>query len=207
VAFTIELGPGSVGNWLRPGDYVDLIFSVGTPQGSEVTLPAVLPPANPLNNPGATPMPAVGPVVAVGQATPVSAQLPLAVGVMPNVRVLRVDRETKQVYATSPTTGQEVPRTVEGDVKRIYVELDPSDLAVVGLVLQAGTVRASSHLKPLANPEAITVGLSWTDFVTWWASRRPDLFPASRRAIAQQAPGAPGAPNAPSAPAATPAPK
>ncbi len=181
VAFPIMLGPDTVGNWIRPGDYVDLIFSVGTPQGNDVQLPAVLPPANPLNNPGATPAPITNPVTAAGQGTTNSVQLPLAVGVMPNVRILRVDRDTKQIYATSPTTGQEVQRTVDGDVKRIYVELDPADLSVVDLVLQAGTVRASSHLKPLENPEAITVGLSWSDFVTWWESRRPDLFPGQKR--------------------------
>ncbi len=52
VAFPINLGPDSVGNWIRPGDYVDLIFSVGTMQANEVTLPAALPPANPLNSQG-----------------------------------------------------------------------------------------------------------------------------------------------------------
>ncbi len=174
VVLPIDMQPGQVGNWIRTGDYVDLIFSVGQVPNESVTVPPVAPAANSLQAPGATPQPAL-PISAVpAQSTPNALQLPLATVPLLNVHVLRVDRQQKQVYGQN-SQGVQSTKNVDGDVTRIYVELDPQDATIVGFLLQSGKVIASSHLDKLNNPNQ-TVGLSWTDFVNWFLGHRPDLW-------------------------------
>src|SRR5437762_3446104 len=85
-------------------------------------------------SPGATPQPAQ-PVAAVApQATPAAMQLPLATVPLLNVHVLRVDREQKQM-TTTDRSGNQKTVNVEGNVSRIYIELDPGDATIVGFLL------------------------------------------------------------------------
>jgi hypothetical protein len=176
--FPLDMQPGQVGNWVQPGDYVDLIFSVGAVQGGEFPIPSQQPPANSLSSPGATPqaaqVPQTGIIGAGGQPTPGVVQVPIATVPLINVRILRVDYEQKQVYVSTAGGGQ-TTRYVNGNVTRIYVELSPQDAMVVSFLLQAGVVRAASH-RDLINGQNPYPGLSWTDFVNWFMSKRPDLF-------------------------------
>ena len=194
VVFPIDVKPGQVGNYVRIGDYVDLVFTVGRVEGNQIAVPpeptfvpdlhAVGTPQPPLAR--ATPV-AMAPVAAAGASavasatltpTPATLDLPLAVIALPDVLVLKVEREQIPNYAAAaPGLGGETshqPAYLEGDVVRIYVELAPDDATIAAFLLASGSVVAPSHRQALS-PQPY--GLTWTDFKNWFLSRRPDLFP------------------------------
>ncbi|MCZ7543353.1 MAG: hypothetical protein M5R40_07340 [Anaerolineae bacterium] len=105
VVFPIDVKPGQVGNYVRIGDYVDLVFTVGRVEANQIEVPpeptfvpdlhAVGTPQPPLAR--ATPV-AMPPVAAAGASavaaatltpTPATLDLPLAVIALPDVLVLR----------------------------------------------------------------------------------------------------------------------
>ncbi|GAB4466143.1 MAG: hypothetical protein Kow00120_30940 [Anaerolineae bacterium] len=188
VVFPVDVKPGQVGNFIKAGDFVDLVFTVGRVEKNQLEVPAVptyVPDLHRVGTPqpplpsAATPAapPAIVSAVATPTPTPMALDLPLAVIALPDVRVLRVEREQIPNYAAAaPGLGGESsnqPAFLEGDVVRIYVELAPDDAAIAAFLLASGSVVAPSHRAEIG---AQPYGLTWTDFKNWFLSRRPDLF-------------------------------
>lgn len=191
VVFPIDVKPGQVGNYVRIGDYVDLVFTVGRVEGNQIEVPpepTFVPDLREVGTPqpplaratpvAAPPLAAAVMPVATLTPTPATLDLPLAVIALPDVLVLKVEREQVPNYAAAaPGLGggpSDQPAFLEGDVVRIYVELAPDDAAIAAFLLTAGSVVAPSHRQALS-PQPY--GLTWTDFKNWFLSRRPDLFP------------------------------
>ncbi|MBN1286810.1 MAG: hypothetical protein JXB47_15530 [Anaerolineae bacterium] len=191
--FPIDVKPGQVGNFVKPGDYVDLVFTVGRVESGRIDIPpepTIVPSLNEVGVPpdGALPPtptplpppPAGSAYMATPSPTPPGLELPMAVVSLPDVLVLRVEREQVPNYAAgAPGLGvsdANQPAYLDGDVIRIYVELAPDDAAIAAFLLASGSVVAPSHRAELDAPP---YGLTWTDFKNWFLSRRPDLFPGA----------------------------
>ena len=186
VVFPVELPPGQASNWMQSGDFVDFIFTVGSVQPNTLDVPiSQSARSGSLSDPLATPIP----LPSGGTLTPIivaptpgsvnqGRQLLLPVASVPlmNVRVLRVERERKQQTTTNSTTGESTTSYVAGDVKRLYVELSPSDTPVVGFLLANGKVFVASHLNPIDPASNPYPGLTWTDFSNWFTANRTDLY-------------------------------
>jgi hypothetical protein len=209
VVFPIDVAPGQVGNFVKAGDFVDLVFTVGRIEGNTIDVPpeptyvpslqdvgepgtALVPTATPARGAAAVPANVVTPT-----PTPAGLEMPLAVISLPDVLVLKVERELIVNYAAaSPGLGGESnePAYLEGDVIRIYVELAPDDAAIAAFLLHSGNVVAPSHRGEIDNQPS---GLTWTDFKNWYLSQRPDLFPDVD--FPTPTPAAPAQPPAPTA--------
>ncbi|MBN1283971.1 MAG: hypothetical protein JXB47_01090 [Anaerolineae bacterium] len=192
VVFPIDVQPGQIGNYVKAGDYIDLVFTVGRVESNRIEIPPVPTYVPSLNDVGGPPIelpvqPTEAPPVVVQPAnvvtptpTPPFLELPVAVVSLPDVLILKVEREQIPNYAAAAPglagPGAEAAAPfLEGDVIRVYVELAPDDAAIAAFLLASGSVIAPSHRAAVG--DAQPYGLTWTDFKNWYLSRRPDLFP------------------------------
>ena len=154
----IPANPNDVGNFIQPGDRVDLVLSLGDAGNKQAV--AVQQP-NQSQNPNDTRT-----QIVISETAP----LPMSKLVMQNMTVLRVDREA--VRTQSNTQQTQAQAAAPGNVQRIYVKVDHDQLEVLSFVLNNGkhnfAVRA-------ANGSADTVpveGVTWEDFVKWFYAER-----------------------------------
>jgi len=99
--------------------------------------------------------------------------LPVAKVILPDVRVLRVEREVVQAPSVAYGTGAEEeqqPRRVEGDVIRLYLEVDREQAEVLAFALNNGVLNLPAHAQPIG---AETEGFTWDDFVDRFFQDRP----------------------------------
>ena len=187
--FVLPASPDVVGNFIQPGDTVDMIFSIGAISERDIQNP---PPPTPTVPPlgGLVPTPAPTPVVTE------TLRLPLTKLVLQNIPVLKVERDEppQQQSVSIPGEESEAPPPPEelGDVQRLYVALDREQLEVVSFLLHNGDVRYAVRAR--ATEEEMTAGITWDDFVDWFFSQRPR-------------PTALPVPPSPQLPAVTPAPE
>ena len=162
----IPVNADMIGNFVQPGDHVDVILYLGNgiPDGIigpiTVTESAGAQPAPPPLNPDG---------LYIQQSAP-----PVVKVTMQNLLVLRVERE--QPRATKPQTDKEgnpiVQPEVVREVKRIYVKVDRDQLEVLGFSLNSGkrniAVRAA-----LGNDVVLsTDGIAWEDFARWFYQQK-----------------------------------
>jgi Flp pilus assembly protein CpaB len=168
VVYPLPISVDQVGNYVVAGDYVDVIFTLGRvsaanlqhdqekvaptmppPTGSRVTTPTVS--SRPIKT-----------AEAVEYVT-TTLTLPIAKVILPDVHVLRVEREQiRSASATYGTSGETTTRTEQGDIVRLYVELSPADAEVLSFVLHNGELNLPARAEP---SDGKTEGYFWEDFV------------------------------------------
>ncbi len=163
----IPVNPDMVGNFVQPGDHVDLIltlkadgFGDGLVGPITVTESAGAQPAPPPLNPDG---------LYIQQSS-----FPAIKVMMQNLTVLRVEREQPRVSKAqtnkdgTPVIQPEVVRAVQ----RLYVKVDRDQLELLGFSLNSGkrniVVRAATG-NDLVAP---TDGIDWEDFVRWFYQQK-----------------------------------
>ena len=93
VVFPIPVSPDQVGNFVVPGDYVDVVFTLGRVAAQEMSHGYVVP-----EEVGVRSLRAITPTeeLKVGEVITETLHLPVAKVILPDVRVLRVEREVVQ---------------------------------------------------------------------------------------------------------------
>jgi Flp pilus assembly protein CpaB len=168
----IATKPDEVGNFIQPGDRVDVIVSLGGTDSKDTL--SILQEKD-LQRRVSTGGEIAQPQDEITETTP----LPITKLVMQNLSVLRVEREpsrggttaTNQQNQGQNQQQQPAPLT-PNDVKRLYVQVDRDQLEVLSFVLNNGrrnfAVRAASG----SQERAPTDGVTWSDFVRWFYAQR-----------------------------------
>ena len=174
VVFPLPVSPEEAGNYVVAGDYVDVVFTLGRVAANEMVHAWEVPEGvgiNPRTGMTATVRPTPPPVV--GEVITETLRLPVAKVILPDVRVLRVEREVVQSPSVAYGTGAEEeppPRPVEGDVIRLYLEVDREQAEVLAFALNNGVLNLPAHARPIDTP---TEGFTWDDFVDRFFQDRP----------------------------------
>ena len=150
----IPAKPDEVGNYVQPGDRIDMILNLGeADESAELTVAVTQTEATAAEE--------------VTQTT----QMPISKLVMQNMTVLRVDRERARTQTTNQQTQQQETAN-PNDVMRLYVKVDRDQLEVLSFVLNNGrhtlAVRAASG----SEARLPTDGVTWDDFARWFYSQR-----------------------------------
>jgi len=169
----IPANADQVGNFVQPGDHVDVILSISAdrwPDGGivgpiTVTESAGAQPAPPPLNPDGLYM----------QAAP----YPVTKVIMQNLLVLRVEREQPRTTAKPATDkdGNPIPQPeVVREIKRLYVKVDRDQLEVMGFAMNNGKrnlmVRAAT-----GNDQVLpSDGLSYEDFARWFFQQKGNFW-------------------------------
>jgi len=168
LVYPLPVSADQVGNFIVAGDRVDIIFSLGRVAAQEMvhayTVPG--PPGEVVGVP--TPEP-----LRPGDVITTTLHLPLSKVILPDVLVLRVERE--QIRPTTTGYGlsedqQSTARTVEGDILRLYVEVDREQAEVLSFALNNGTLNLPARAQPAGGTSP---GFTWDDFVDYFFRDRP----------------------------------
>ena len=168
----IPAAPDEIGNFVQPGDRIDLIIAIGSADrretlelGTTVTDTA-----------GALPQPQLEPGTVITQII----QSPVSKLVMQNMTVLRVDRERARTTTASSSQNQQQQQTTEApptnDVKRLYVKVNADQLEVLSFVLNNGKHNFAVRAANGSQATLPTDGVTWDDFVRWFYAQRGDRF-------------------------------
>jgi Flp pilus assembly protein CpaB len=159
--------PENAGNFVQPGDRVDLLFSLGSiPQSDSYRFG----PDGELlvkddSSTGGT---------GVDTFVP-SLVAPISKLIVQNLRVLRVDREQRneqQGQNDNSTEARERRARQINDVQRIYVEVDRDQLEVLSFVLNNGKTNVAVRSASAEVGVGPTEGVSWNDFMRWFYIQR-----------------------------------
>jgi len=167
VVYPIPVSADQVGNYIFAGDYVDVVFTLGRVAMSEFEHSEKVE-APDLEMPGASlpTTPTVPSVtkIRVDQWVTTTLSMPVAKVILPNVHVLKVEREVQRSSASASvgTGGDTEPVVIEGDVVRLYVELSREDVEVLSFALHNGALNLPARAEP---SDATTEGYFWEDFV------------------------------------------
>jgi len=178
LVYPLAVTADQTGNFLMAGDHVDVIFTLGRVaaqemqhaevsegphltglDASEVTSATVEPP------PRTAPRP--------GEIVTTSLQLPVAKVILADVPVLRVEREQIRSASTGYGLGSEEaqPAAVEGDVLRLYLEVDREQAEVLGFALHNGALNLPARARPAGGASE---GFAWDDFVELFFAGREE---------------------------------
>ena len=156
----IPATPDQVGNFVQPGDRIDLIVSIGAGTQREDF--------------GTTLTPTLR-ADAAGNIT-VTNQTPVSKLVMQNMKVLRVEREPARSGSSSQASqpaAKSAPTEVR-DIKRLYVKVDRDQLEVLSFVLNNGTKNIAVRAAGGSQDILATEGVTWDDFTRWFYAQRGD---------------------------------
>ena len=167
----VPVKPDQVGNYVQPGDRIDIILNLGEADRKDALTLGVTQ-TNEIVN------------VIDGEPNAVTQTIPIPVSklVMQNMTVIRVDRDRPKTTAASSTTAQTAQTAQQGqsqdtsstlgDIRRLYIKVDRDQLEIMSFVMNnTGTniaVRAASGSE-LVLP---TSGVTWNDFVRWFYAQR-----------------------------------
>jgi Flp pilus assembly protein CpaB len=186
LVYPLAVTADQVGNYVVAGDHVDVIVTLGRvaaqemSHGEEVEMPPALSGAEGLEAPEVeageevTGTAAVTPTSAgrPGEVYTTTVQMPVAKVVLPDVLVLRVEWE--QVRSTTATYGvgtETQQATAEGDVVRLYLEVDREQAEILSFAAHAGDL----HLPARAEAAGGTSeGFTWEDFVERFFAEREE---------------------------------
>ena len=146
----IPVTPDQVGNFIQPGDHIDLIVHIGSLRATTLS---------------ASPTPA-------GATRRVSDTLdmPMTKLVVQNLEIIRVERDPAPRAAQTQANAREAARP--GDVRRLYVLVTRDQLEVLSFALRNGehtfAVRGVGNTAPPAPTDAVT----WNDFERWFFAQR-----------------------------------
>ena len=184
LVYPLPVSADEVGNTVVAGDRVDVILSLGRVAAQElvhveeVELPAAVESAavdaaevttdTAQLAPEATPQ---GP--RPGERITTTLELPLAKVILADVPVLRVERErTRAASAGYGLAGESEPRQqpAEGDVVRLYLELDREQAEVLSFALHNGALNLPARA---VEAGGASEGFTWDDFVERFFGDRP----------------------------------
>jgi Flp pilus assembly protein CpaB len=161
----IPATPDQVGNFVQPGDRVDLIISIGDANRHEdLTMP--LTPTLETDENG---------LITVTTPFPVSKL------VMQNMKVIRVEREVPRQQSQQQQQAQATTNRVTGtqqdirDIKRLYVKVDRDQLEVLSFVLNNGKRNIAVRSADGSEESLPSDGVTWEDFVRWFYAQRNNL--------------------------------
>ncbi len=165
----IPTSPNEVGNFIQPGDRVDIILSIGDANGKDAL--AVLSQNEQQNRTGTG---STSGVQAQNEVT-LTSPMPMTKLVMQNLKVLRVERNMPSSASSQSVSGEGQPTPVPVtayDVKRIYVEVDRDQLEVMSFVLNNGKHNYAIRAANGSQQSLPTDGVLWADFVRWFYAQR-----------------------------------
>jgi Flp pilus assembly protein CpaB len=173
LVYPLPVTVDQVGNAIVAGDHVDVIFTLGRVAVQEMVHEEVLEAGGPELG-GATflsptvPLPRAGAV----EVVTTTLQLPLAKVILADVPVLRVEREQIRSASVSYGLSDEEPRQVmlEGDVIRLYLEVDREQAEVLSFALHNGALNLPARAQPAGGSSE---GFTWDDFVDLIFEGRP----------------------------------
>lgn len=162
----MPVNPDMIGNYVQPGDRVDVLVSIGDLSANEFNIgpDGELLVQDKTQGSGAADAykPALVP--------------PMSKLILQNMRIIRIDREVPRDQNNNATDeeaqrAREVARRV-ADVKRLYIEVTRDQYEVLSFVLNNGkrniAVRAATG-DTVIEP---TEGVTWNDFVRWFYIQR-----------------------------------
>jgi len=183
LVYPLPVNADQVGNYIVAGDYVDVIFALGRVAEQEMSRAYTAPEVGVGSRRVTTPTETTGAVtMAVAQPTPTplrpgtvvteTLRLPLAKVILADVPVLRVEREqVRSASAAYGLAGEETRQTtLEGDVLRLYLEVDREQAEVLSFALHNGVLNLPAHAQPIGGE---TEGFTWDDFVEMFFQDRP----------------------------------
>ncbi len=158
----IPVTPDQVGNFVQPGDRVDILISIGDGNRQDGMTLALTPTLETDEN---------------GLIT-VTMPFPISKLVMQNMSVIRVEREAarqgQQNQQAQQTANRAVPQEVR-DIKRLYVKVDRDQLEVLSFVLNNGKRNIAVRSAEGSTASLPTDGVTWEDFVRWFYAQRNNL--------------------------------
>jgi Flp pilus assembly protein CpaB len=158
--------PDEVGNFLQPGDRVDIIVSIGSAERKDDLT------AGDTQNTGGTSQNTSG---KNGQEITATAPLPISKLVMQNLTVLRIERTpTQRNTSTGQQDQQQDVQPVVDDIKRIYVKVDRDQLEVLSFVLNNGKRTLAVRAANGSQDALASGGVTWDDFARWFFAQRGD---------------------------------
>ncbi len=180
LVYPLPVTADEVGNFLAPGDRVDVILTLGRVGSQELVhveeweYDGPTPPGircrESLTETAQIPCP--------GDPFSYTTQfhLPLAKVVLTDVLVMRVEREQIRTASTSVSLGttqeeQSTPRVVEGDVIRLYLELSREEAEVLSFALHNGALNLPARAVPAGGSSP---GFTWEDFRDLFFQGRPE---------------------------------
>jgi Flp pilus assembly protein CpaB len=175
VVYPLPVSVEQVGNFVVAGDYIDVVFTLGRAAASTVEHIEEVP-APTLEAPRSTrtTTPTVPVTVKAAAVEHVTSTLTMPVSkvILPNVHVLRVERERiRSASATYATSSETRTTTEEGDIVRLYVELSREDVEVLSFALHNGALNLPARAQ---ESDAGTTGYFWEDFVDDLFLDRPE---------------------------------
>ena len=154
----IPATPDQVGNFVQPGDRVDVIISLGDGNRNDgLTMPLT-----PTLNADTS-----------GLIT-ITTPLPVSKLVMQNMSVIRVEREPGRQNQQPQADGSRAPQEIR-DIKRLYVKVDRDQLEVLSFVLNNGKRNIVVRSAEGSKESLPTDGVTWEDFVRWFYAQRNNL--------------------------------
>ncbi len=159
----IPVTPDQVGNFIQPGDRIDLLVHIGSISARELNAG---PPSGGAQQPAST------------KKVSETLGLPVTKLIVQNLEIIRVERDA------APRASQNQAQTVAreparpGDVRRLYALVTRDQLEVLTFALRNGdhsfAVRGAGNTLPPAPTDAVT----WNDFERWlFAQRGPQPAP------------------------------
>ncbi|MCL5994817.1 MAG: hypothetical protein M1546_02035 [Chloroflexi bacterium] len=159
----VPTGPDEVGNYIQPGDRIDLIINVGGGGGGALTLP----PLKEGEQEGEADLSA---------GTDITQTIPPPVTklVVQNMTILRIDRDKAQSSSSASSNTQQSQQTTPalGNVKRLYFKVDRDQLEVLSFVLNNGNPRIAVRAANGSQDALPTDGVTWDDFARWFYAQR-----------------------------------
>ncbi|MEO6060736.1 MAG: SAF domain-containing protein [Thermoflexales bacterium] len=165
----IPVKPDEVGNYILPGDRIDIIISIGNADRKETIaiLPLTITSGSEASlGIGSGSIGGAGSGIVITQTS-----VPVSKLVLQNLSILRVERDRPQ-RNTSADAQQDPQPATSLDVKRLYVRVTHDQLEVLSFVLNNGkhtlAVRAAGGSQLVTR----TDGVVWDDFVRWLYAQR-----------------------------------
>lgn len=154
----LPVGPNDVGNYIQPGDRIDMLISLGNANSKEkvaVQQPSEIRNTNDLDV-----------QVIISDTAP----MPMSKLVVQNMTVLRVDRDVVR----APAGAQQSPTqpTALGNVMRLYVRVDRDQLEVLSFVMNNGKQNIAVRAASGSTDTVPADGVTWEDFIKWFYTER-----------------------------------
>ncbi|MBN1955659.1 MAG: hypothetical protein JW900_11495 [Anaerolineae bacterium] len=178
LVYPLPVTADQVGDFLAAGDYVDVIFTLGRVAAQEMVHVEAWEYDGPAP-PGLCRSGTVTATSALCPGDPLSyttlLHLPLAKVVLADARVMRVEREVIRSASTSYGMGTDEeesrPRTTEGEIIRIYLELDREQAEILSFALHNGALNLPARAVPAGGASE---GFTWEDFQELFFQGRPE---------------------------------
>jgi Flp pilus assembly protein CpaB len=172
LVYPLSVTPDQAGNFVTAGDYVDVIFTLGRAAATQIEHAFEV--EEPNTGETTSPVTPTVEILRVGEIITTTLDLPLAKVILENVPVLHVERE--QVRSASASYGMDAsepssrPEARDGDVLRLYLELDRQQAEILSFAVHNGVLNLPARAEPAGQ---LTPGYTWNDFVETFFCDRP----------------------------------